>query len=263
MLRQVFVPKDMSRMWPGKIYSASTLCVVATFVIGAHAAFAQGSAATSVAAAAAKRVDFRGTAVSPEVQHIAEWAVHSGDHQRLPFIIVDKLNATAAGFDAKGRLIRTTPVLLGMGVGDTFAPGVVDMDMYQTQPWQRITPAGRFFAEEDLNLKKQRVLWVDYDTGIAIHKLPTKKTSQRRHERIVSPNPADHRITYGCINVPAPFYDQVVHLHFGAKGGIVYVLPDSVPLKSVFKSYDVGDQASMPPVRQSSNDAVPAATRRF
>ena len=262
MLTQVFVPKDMSRMWRGKTYPVAALfSVVAAFAIASpQAACAQSSGPVSAGVPAVKRVDYRGTNVPPDVQHIADWAVHSGDHQRLPFIIVDKVNATAIAFDAQGRLVRTTPVLLGMGVGDTYAPGVVDMDMYQTQPWQRITPAGRFFAEEDLNLHKQRVLWVDYDTGIAIHKLPTKKTSQRRHERIVSPNPADHRITYGCINVPAAFYDQVVRPHFGRKGGIVYVLPDSMPLKSVFKSYDVG---GAPPVRQSANDAVPAATRRF
>jgi hypothetical protein len=265
VLLHVFVPEDMSRMWPRKKYLLAALCsLVAVCAIQIpHGASAQGSPANAVAAASIKRADFRGTVVSRDVQHIAEWAVHSGDHQRLPFIIVDKVNATATAFDAAGRLIRKTSVLLGMGVGDAFPPGVVDMDMYQTQPWQRITPAGRFFADEDLNLKKQRVLWVDYDTGIAIHKLPTKKTSQKRHERIVSPNPADHRITYGCINVPPAFYDQVVHPNFRAKGGIVYVLPDSVPLKSVFKSYDVGGPASLPPTQQGANEALSIVTRRF
>jgi hypothetical protein len=201
--------------------------------------------------------------VSRDVQHISQWAVHSGNHERLPFIVVDKANAVAAAFDAAGRLIRTTPVLLGMGVGDTFAPGVAEMDMYQTQPWQRITPAGRYFAEEDRNLKGERVLWVDYDSGIAIHKIPTKRTSQRRAERMASRDPAEHRITYGCINVPAKFYDQVVHPNFGRRGGIVYVLPDSRPLKAVFNSYEVESPASSAPVQQSANDAVPGATRKF
>jgi hypothetical protein len=238
------------------------LCAFAVGAVSAPAATEGSGAVSAGASSAAKRADFRGAAVSRDVQEIADWAVRSGDHQRLPFIIVDKVNAALAAFDASGRLVRTTPVLLGMGVGDAFAPGVVDMDMHQTQPWQRITPAGRFFAEEDLNLKGQKVLWVDYDTAIAIHKLPSKKTKQRRHERIVSPNPADHRITFGCINVPPAFYDQVVHPQFRAKGGIVYVLPDSTPLKTVFKSYD-GGTASSTAVRQSANEALPTATRRF
>ena len=220
------------------------------------------SAADS-AAAGVKRADFRDAIVSPQVRHIAEWAVHSGDHKRLPFVIVDKINASAAAFDASGRLIRTTPVLLGLGVGDTFPPGVAQLEMHETQPWQRITPAGRFFAEEDRDLKGDRVLWVDYDAGIALHKLPTKRTPQRRHERIVSADPTEHRITFGCINVPAAFYDAVVGAHFRRKGGVVYVLPDTAPLKSVFKSYDVGTPASATHVGQSARDVLPAVTRKF
>lgn len=206
-----------------------------------------------------ERADLRGESITPDARHIADWAVHSGDHKRLPFIIVDKIYAKAFAFDSAGRLIAQTPVLIGMAVGDTFAPGVINMDMHQTLPAQRITPAGRFFAEEDRNLKGQRVLWVDYDAGIAIHKLPSKKTKQRRHERIVSPYPADHRITFGCINVPPAFYESVVARHFRRKGGIVYVLPDQAPLQAFFRSYDVG-QAD---VQAQARALMPVSARRF
>jgi hypothetical protein len=224
-----------------RIFGAcSLLAALGCCPLGAAAA-----PAATLDGASLRRADFKGEAPAPDVQHIADWAVHSGDNQGLPFIVVDKASARALAFDRVGRLVESTPVLLGIAVGDKFAPGVINMDMYQTQPWQRITPAGRFFAEEDRNLKGERVLWVDYDAGIAIHKIPAKRTKQRRHERMVSPDPAQHRITYGCINVPPAFYDRVVHRHFGPKGGIVYVLPDSTPLKAVFKSYDVdaGDPA--------------------
>lgn len=237
---------------------AVSVCTAAT-----GPAFAKNTGA-SAAAKTATVIDVREPRASPDVQQLADWALRSGDHQRLPFIVVDKVNATAFAYDASGRLIRSTPVLLGIGIGDRFAPGVADMDMYKTQPWQRITPAGRFFAEEDLNLKGEKVLWVDYDTGIAIHKLPAKRTKQRRHERIVSPDPADHRITYGCINVPPAFYDQIVQPNFGANGGIVYVLPEKMPFKSVFKSFDAPIAASVIPVQQSASDAaLRAATQKF
>jgi hypothetical protein len=118
-------------------------------------------------------------------------------------------------------------------------PGVADMDMYQTQPAQRVTPAGRYFADEGKNLEGQTVLWIDYDSGIALHKIPAKRTKQRRHERMAESDPAQHRITYGCVNVWPGFYERVVATHFRKKGGIVYVLPDSTPLKSVFKTYEV------------------------
>ena len=190
-----------------------------------------------------KRADFRGQTFAPDVHHIADWAVNSGDHRGLPFIVVDKRNAKLMAFDRAGKLIQATPVLLGMGIGDTFPPGVMELQMHQIEPAQRITPAGRFFAEEGINLERESVLWVDYDAAIAIHRLPAKETKQRRRERIVSPDPAEHRITFGCINVAPQFYDRVVRPQFGKKGGMVYVLPESTPLKTVFKSsYEVGER---------------------
>lgn len=215
--------------------------------------------ARDAAGARIERVELRGESVTRDALHIADWAGHSGDHKGLPFIIVDKVHAKAFAFNAAGRLIAKTPVLIGMSVGDTFAPGVINMDMHQTLPSQRITPAGRFFAEEGHNLKGQRVLWVDYDAGIAIHKLPSKRTKQRRHERIASPYPADHRITFGCINVPAAFYEAVVARHFRRKGGIVYVLPDQAPLQAFFRSYDVGQAGAQAQARA----LMPAGARRF
>jgi hypothetical protein len=92
-----------------------------------------------------------------------------------------------------------------------------------------------------VNLERETVLWVEYDLGIALHKLSPKRTKQQRHERMATRDPTDNRITYGCINVPPAFYERVVAAHFRPRGGIVYVLPDSTPIKSVFRSYDVGE----------------------
>jgi hypothetical protein len=234
---------------------------IAALILVATACGPSAHAQSVDAPAALRRADFNGESVSSAVRQIADWAVHSGDHGRFPFIVVDKVNAQLSAFDTNGRLIRSTPVLLGMGVGDSFAPGVTGMNMYETKPWQRVTPAGRYHADEDRNDKGERVLWVDYDNGIAIHKLPAKRTKQRRHERIRSADPAEHRITYGCINVPPSFYDQVVHAHFKGQGGVVYVLPEKAPLKAVFKSYDVDSQVAR--VHTSTGQASPASTRKF
>ena len=215
--------------------------------------------AHTVAAAQVRRADFRGRDASPEVQHVADWALHTADNGGFPFIIVDKVNAKAFAFDRYGILIDWTPVLVGMGVGDKFAPGVLQMDMYKTKPSQRVTPAGRYFAEEDRDLDGKKVLWVDYDAGIAIHRVPAKFTKQRRLERIVSPDPAEHRITYGCINVLPGFYDRVVAQNFRARGGVVYVLPDSTPLESVFRTHEVAPRA----VTRTVAGERPTTTQRF
>lgn len=244
--------------------SRSARTYVIGIALGAGLAFALGQGEFAHAtisppleSAGAKRADFRGENLSADVRSIAQSAVQSGDHKGLPFIVIDKANAKAVVFDRNGRLIRSTPVLIGMGIGDTWAPGVLQMHMHQTQPWQRITPAGRFVADEDRSAHGQRVLWVDYDAGIAIHKLPSKKTAQRRHERIRSEDPAERRITYGCINVPPAFYDQVIHPTFRRKGGVVYVLPDSSPVRTVFQSHDVGKALDAVMAQQNAGPSGP------
>lgn len=242
---------------------ASILLNLAVIVGWAPAVSLAEPQQTSAAPAGPARADLRSERVSPEVRHIADWALHSRDHKDLPFIIIDKVNATAVAFDARGRLLRKAPALIGMGVGDRYAPGVAEMDMYDLKPSQRITPAGRYYADEGRDLDGQRVLWVHYDSGIAIHKIPAKFTKQRRQERMRSPTPDDNRITYGCINVPPSFYDQVVARHFRSKGGIVYVLPDSTPLKTVFSSYDVDPPAAARAVQTSSSRPLAAPARRF
>ena len=45
---------------------------------------------------------------------------------------------------------------------------------------------------------------------------------------------ADNRITYGCVNVPARFYDRYLAPVFGRQRGVVYVLPEQRSLGEVF-----------------------------
>ena len=62
----------------------------------------------------------------------------------------------------------------------------------------------------------------------------TGNRRERRLERLLSPSPTDNRITFGCINVPENFYRQRVLAHFQRSGGVVYVMPDTKPLETVF-----------------------------
>ena len=107
------------------------------------------------------------------------------------------------------------------------------------------------------------MLWVDYDSAVSIHPTATGVASEKRAERLASPTPDDNRITYGCINVPASFYDQVVARHFRSKGGIVYVLPDSTPLQQVFRSYEIDQPAAGRTVKTSSRRSPAVPARRF
>ena len=172
--------------------------------------------------------------LSADARTIAAWVVAEHDAHGLPFLIVDKKQATVSAFDAAGHLLASAPALLGLARGDDSVPGIGERRIADIRPFERTTPAGRFEAELGTNAGGEDILWVDYDAAVSMHRVRPVKASERRLERLASPTPDDNRISYGCINVPPSFYDGFVRPLFLPRNGIVYVLPDSKPLGAVF-----------------------------
>jgi hypothetical protein len=180
------------------------------------------------------------------VKKMADWVVDSGDNRGLPFVIVDKTGAKVFVFDKSGEMLGTAWVLVGMAHGDDSVPGIGTMPLAQITPDMRTTPAGRFVAGLGHDLSKLDVLWVDYSSAVSLHRVINTKPAERRLERIVSGVPADHRISYGCINVPAQFFDKVVDPTFKDTNGIVYILPEVKEMRAVFPAYYDIDDAGKP-----------------
>jgi hypothetical protein len=90
---------------------------------------------------------------------------------------------------------------------------------------------------------------VDYNSAISLHPIVSGHATERRAERLNTPSPLDNRISYGCINVPALFYKNVVSPTFRGTDGVVYVLPETRSAREVFGSYDVADEAQRQAVR--------------
>ena len=175
------------------------------------------------------------TGKPPEaVTRVADWIAASNDNGSLPYIIVDKMGAELFLFDAKGEARGEAPILIGLAIGDEATPGVGAKNLEEIGPAERTTPAGRFLARFGLAAGKQRVLWVDYGTSVALHPVPKGTRKERRRQRLLSPAADDNRITFGCINVPLPFYSKNVRPLFRRKGGVVYILPDTKTLEEVF-----------------------------
>jgi len=189
-----------------------------------------------------KRAVFARAVASREVRHIADWVVDSGDNAGLPFAIVDKTGARVFVFEASGRMLDTAPALLGLARGDESVPGIGDREYVDIPPRDRTTPAGRFVAALGSSTRGEDVLWVDYEGAVSLHRVVTNKPKDRRLERLASPSPRDNRISYGCINVPARFYEDVVVPAFTATQGIVYVLPETRPASELFGAYDVEER---------------------
>jgi hypothetical protein len=127
--------------------------------------------------------------------------------------------------------------LLGLARGDDSIPGIGDRQLSDVRPEERTTPSGRFVASLGYNFNGKDVLWVDYDTAVSLHRVVTNEPAERRLQRLATPTPLDNRISYGCINVPAKFFDNVVSPVFTGTNGIVYVLPETRSNSEIFALY--------------------------
>ena len=191
-----------------------------------------GPSLPPAAAAPSGPVDLLQSA-SEEVKHVARWIVDSGDNVRLPFLLIDKVNAQVLVFGPAGQLKGATPALLGMARGDRMlAPN--DAPMSAMPPQVRITPAGRFVSRLAIDSHGKELLVLDYDASLSLHAVVKGTPKERRAERLKSVTTEDNRISFGCINVPGAFYSTVVSPTFTGTKGIVYVLPETSPASALF-----------------------------
>lgn len=198
-------------------------------------AFVCGMAVLAAAAhAAAPAADDAAAALGGDAQHAMRWIERRADHQNRPFAIVEKKLARIHVFEPSGARVGTSPVLLGLTPGDRDAvPILGDRGVATLLPTERTTPAGRFHSEPGRNDKGEAIVWIDYDAALAIHRLRPASAHERRPQRLASPDPAERRISYGCIVVPEDFYDNVIAPTLGSRRGVVYVLPEAGSLEAM------------------------------
>ena len=169
-----------------------------------------------------------------EVDSLLTWIRSTGDNKGAAFAVIDKKAARVHVFDASGKERASAPVLLGLARGDHSVPGIGERAMADIRPEERTTPAGRFVSEPGRNLQGEDIVWVDYDAAVSMHRVRATNPAERRLQRLATSSAADNRISYGCINVPAAFYDMHVKPALGGGRGVVYVLPETHSLASVF-----------------------------
>ena len=178
--------------------------------------------------------------IDDDSRSVSEWIRATGDNKALAFAIIDKKTATVHVFDRFGTKLASSPVLLGLAIGDASVPGIGERKMSQIRPEERTTPAGRFITEPGVNLEGKDIVWIDYDAAVSMHRVVTANKAERRLERLATPGVADKRISYGCVNVPAAFYDTYIKPAFGSQPAMVYVLPETSEASAFFH---IGDEA--------------------
>ena len=188
-----------------------------------------------------RAADFGTHAATDDVRFVADWVADSHDSRGLPYVILDKRDARVYVFAADGKLIDSSPVLLGATPGDDSAPDIGTRPMSLVKQEEKTTPAGRFVAEAGKNASGEDVVWIDYDAAVSMHRVRMVDPKERRFERLKSKNPADRRISYGCINVPVPFFETVVWPLLQTTRAVAYVLPETRSVGEVFAgAYDEG-----------------------
>lgn len=201
---------------------------------------AAATLSTTAVATAFKRPDFGREKPSKDAYRVAYWVLNSADNEGSSFVIVDKVRARAYVFNVQGKLVGSAPVLLGLAKGDDTAPGVGDRELSNISPEERTTPAGRFVAEPGVNAHGKDIVWVDYEAAVSMHRVLTSNPAERRLQRLSSPRPEEHRISFGCINLPVAFYEKVLAPTVKSSDTIIYVLPETKSPEEVFGFRDAG-----------------------
>ncbi|KQV96316.1 hypothetical protein [Pelomonas sp. Root1237] len=229
----------------GGVIAALALAVFFTFfggsfkrkpVASAHrpAAVAKAPAPTQPPAVIDRQLDFGKVRAPLDVTRVAAWAVREADNGSSAFAIIDKRRAQVYVFTAGGRLLGTSPVLLGYASGDLTVAGIGSKSIEQIKPQERTTPAGRFVSAPGRNADGKEVVWVDYDAAVSMHRVINSNPKERRLERLATKTAADNRISWGCINVPVDFFERTVLPNLGQSRAVVYVLPEKKSLMAFF-----------------------------
>jgi len=183
----------------------------------------------SATASALESVD-----ASADARYVEHWIHAKGDDHGRPFVIVDKKAARIYVFGAGGTLVGMSSTILGQSRGDIPVPGAGQKNPANLLPDERKTPAGRFVSQPGRNLHGEPVVWVDYDTGIAIHRVRPGFSQTQRAASLATEDPNNKRLSLGCVVVPESFFLSVVLPTLGRVHGTIYVLPEDEPVQAMF-----------------------------
>lgn len=196
-----------------------------------------GTAMTVPVDAQASTTTYTQTALSQQVKDTASHVVQTKDNDGKPFIVADKLSGNITLFDANGKVLETAGALFGSEVGDSVRT-------------DKQTPAGRFTLSHSTADKGLGSMQVLDGTSVtegnteyvwAIHRVINPK-GENRLNRLSSKTASDNRISNGCINVPAEFFNKHLDKPFD---GVLYVLPETANFNgTLFNNSTVSDSTT-------------------
>lgn len=194
-----------------------------------------GLAAPACAAAAppaAPVLQASAKSVSAPAAELVRWVAHTGNNVGAPYVVVDKREARVWVFDAQHRPLGSTAALLGLALGDREVDDIRQRDVTRLAKDARITPAGRFATEPGVNVHGEDVVWLDYEAGLAMHRVRPGLAQASRLKRLAEQVASAQRVSMGCVVLPVAFYEGVIRPLLGRQAGVVYVLPERSALQA-------------------------------
>lgn len=159
---------------------------------------------------------------SAEVRQIAAWAIGSGDHAGLPFIVVDQARGRLFAFSGKGRLVGSTPILQGDGSTDDGAP------------------PGRFVADTRHAGSDAAIVWANEHDTLLLQAAPPPAAWKQQPVAT-----RYHRHAGGSLHVAGEFYRQ--HLRaFRHRASVAYVLPGALGMQRSTRVYTLAPDLHRP-----------------
>ncbi len=171
-------------------------------------------------------------ALSAPAAELVRWIAQHGNNEARPYVVVDKQRARVWVFDAQHRQLASTAALLGQTLGDHEVSDIRTRNIATLARDARITPAGRFVTEPGVNLQGEDVVWMDYDAGLAMHRVRPGLAHAARLKRLAREVASEQRVSLGCVVLPVAFYENVIRPVLGRRAGVVYVLPEQGTLSA-------------------------------
>jgi hypothetical protein len=165
--------------------------------------------------------------LSDQGRQIKQIAEHDGIRD---FLMVDKHFGRIILFQA-GEPVFSASALTGQSKMDRLPPDSLRKPFSGVSKLEdKVTPAGRFTVTRDFDPEYGEILEINeiqgVDWSIAIHRVYLATPSERRAERLDSPDHTDNHITHGCINVSDKTMSFLIRkLPKKKPAAVLYVLP--------------------------------------
>ncbi len=161
-------------------------------------------------------------AVSYDLSDQARFACEAMLNKGEPNLVIMDKNQGELILTKNCKIVDKSPALYGKGKGES---EIADPDT---------TPAGIFHMKEhdvdprDYEGGKVLAFLINRKASYVIHPTYQHLPQQRRDQRLASPTPDDNAISFGCINIPTPFYKLTVSFlkanqteRIGASGPVI------------------------------------------